>query len=284
MIHHRIEAQYTEPSGEEGGYLASVADLMIGLLFVFILLVVVLAAAQREEQSRAESEQATAQQQFQRDRQAILDRAQRDRDLILGASDPRGLVTALIGDAVRQVVPNVRVDTASGVISLSNDSLFAIGQDQLLPGGESDLQKVAQALAEVLPCFVGHQALSQACADNPSGHSIETIFIEGHTDSRPVTSRRGDNFDLSLARARTVHGVLVSNTTLLGLRNNLDQPLFSFSAYADTRPVPGSNPLDDINRRVDFRIVLSYRSLTEVLNELDGAVNAVRQAPAVRTP
>jgi flagellar motor protein MotB len=94
---------------------------------------------------------------------------------------------------------------------------------------------------------------------------IETIFIEGHTDNIPFAAGTGDNYRLSLDRARTVEATLVQDSALKNMRNEAGQPIFSFSAYADSRPRPGVDPADPSNRRVDLRVVLTYRPINEVL-------------------
>jgi hypothetical protein len=55
---------------------------------------------------------------------------------------------------------------------------------------------------------------------------------------------------------------------LAEFRNKAGQPLFSFSAYADTRPLPNTDPTDGMNRRVDLRIVLSYKPIGELIPAL----------------
>ena len=97
----------------DGGYLASASDLMIGLLFVFIILVVVLALEQRRQQQVVEDQRAA----------------------ILRAGDPRGIVTTAIGKGIEAALPGIRVDPESGVISLPEDVLFALGSAELTPQG-----------------------------------------------------------------------------------------------------------------------------------------------------
>ena len=100
------------------------------------------------------------------------------------------------------------------------------------------------------------------------GIEIETVFIEGHTDSVPFASGGRDNFDLSLARARAVEQVMVLNGPLVDFKNKASQQVFSFSAYADKRPLPNTDPTDGVNRRVDLRIVLSYKPIEELIPAL----------------
>ncbi|SDC45111.1 OmpA family protein [Variovorax sp. CF079] len=230
-------------SGEtEHSYLASAADLMIGLLFVFIIMVAFLALQKKAEQEAA----------------ALAIEAARQN-----AQDPRGSVTEAIGRAVQKTLPTVRVDPASGVISLPEDVLFDLGSSTLKDGAAGKLAQVANALSGVLACYVASERHGQPCATNPQGNEIETIFIEGHTDNRPM-NRPGGNTKLSLDRAISVGDALVNRTSLDDFRNDQQQPVFSHSAYGDSRPLKNVDPSDGRNRRVDLRIVLKYRPQTAV--------------------
>jgi flagellar motor protein MotB len=89
-------------------------------------------------------------------------------------------------------------------------------------------------------------------------------------------NRAGGNIKLSLDRALSVNNALMQAGTLAGFRNKLDQPIISYSAYADSRPLIKEDPADGRNRRVDLRIVLSYKP--PVVNSLLGvATEAVRK-------
>jgi flagellar motor protein MotB len=248
LIHrHQAEAEQESRVGGDGGYLASASDLMIGLLFVFIILVVVLALEQRRQQHAIDVQ----------------------RQGLVGAGDPLIVVTGAVGAALAKVLPNVRVDPKTGVISLPEDVLFPRGSAQLSESGRRVLASAAEQLAIAMPCYVDNQRAGRDCSANPYGHEIETLFIEGHTDSVPFAGGSNrDNFDLALARARAVEQVMVLNTPLSGFRNKADQPIFSFSAYADTRPLPGTDPTDGANRRVDLRIVLSYKPIEQLIPAL----------------
>jgi flagellar motor protein MotB len=238
----------------DGGYIASASDLMIGLLFVFIILVVVLALEQRRQQQAFDDQVAG----------------------VVGAGDPLIVVTGTIGQALKKALPNVRVDPKTGVISLPEDALFARGSAQLSESGRQVLASAAEQLAEAMPCFVDNQRAKRSCPGNPYGHEIETVFIEGHTDSVPFASGGRDNFDLSLARARAVEMAMVLNSPLVEFRNKAGQQVFSFSAYADKRPLPNTDPTDGVNRRVDLRIVLSYKPIEELIRSLKGTPGAGR--------
>jgi len=242
----------TETEGEsqpetDGGYLASASDLMIGLLFVFIILVVVLALEQQ--------------------RQAIAAKEAIARKI----GDPRGDVTSSIGRKIRDQVKTVVVNPATGVLTLPEETLFGSGSAILSPDGVIELDKVARILDEVLPCYVAKP--QNKCSDNPGGHEIDTIFVEGHTDSRPLNRAGYDNTNLSFDRARAVYRLLIDRsdeTKLFQLRNSNKQPLFSMSGYADTRLVADTEGTDSKNRRVDLRIVLTYKKpIDEIVPNLN---------------
>lgn len=234
LIHHRAGPTSIRPGTEpDGGYLASASDLMIGLLFIFIILVVVLALEQRAA--------------------------------LIRVGDPRGSVTSAIGEGIKAAMPGVQVNPETGVISLPEDVLFEVGKAEIRDPGQLKLAEAVKHLVDLLPCYVANQRKQLKCPNNPQGHEIETIFIEGHTDNRPMLRSGYDNMSLSLDRARAVERALVQGTPLAGYRNTADEPLFSFSAYADTRPLKGLDPSDDRNRRVDLRIVLTYRPLKELI-------------------
>ena len=221
-------------------YLASASDLMVGLLFVFIIMVAFLAYQRNAE---IEAHNAAI--------EAATHAIEQERD-------PRGVVTTAIGEGIRSTLANVRVDPASGVISLPEDVLFDRGSAQLKPEARTKLAQVAAHLHEILPCFIANQRVGSTCPKNNDDVEIETIFIEGHTDSVPML-REGGNVKLSLDRAISVENALVAQTALRDYQNKQQQPVFSYSAYADTRPLPGIDPEDARNRRVDLRIVLAYQ-------------------------
>jgi flagellar motor protein MotB len=216
---------------------------MIGLLFVFIILVVVL-ALERQRQAAEINE--------------IRNRPTPEKPVF---QPPIVGVTESIGQRIKSQVPTIEVHPATGVLTLPEDMLFSTGKADLNSQGIDALKQIAEQLAIVLPCYVAKPKI--ACPDNPSEHEIDTIFVEGHTDSQPLARLNYDNFNLSFDRARAVYSLLLDGPQadeLRSFRNANDQPLFSMSGYADTRWAPGATSgLDAKNRRVDLRIVLTYK-------------------------
>lgn len=243
LIFQKRPPQHSSKAEGEGGYLASASDLMIGLLFVFIILVVVLALEQQRQNGEI--------------------------DEMRGAADPRASVTAAIGRALIEAGIQVSVDKTSGVISLPSDALFDLGESSLSDSARNAIVTARERLAEVLSCYVysaRQSSAAAACPDNRGGHEIDTIFLEGHTDSRPLNRAGMDNVTLSFQRARAIHQVLLANgSPLLTYQNHAGQPVFSYSAYGETRLLAGIPGEDARNRRVDLRIVLKYQSINETL-------------------
>ncbi|WP_420226880.1 hypothetical protein [Pigmentiphaga litoralis] len=229
----------------EGSYLASASDLMIGLLFIFIILVVVLALEQGRQQG--------------------------ELNAVKGAADPRASVTEVIGQALKDARLDVRVDPASGVISLPSDTLFALGSSSLSVPATQAIRDARERLATVLPCYVASErprVSDRQCAKNRGWHEIDTIFLEGHTDS-VVNLKPGGNLGLSFDRARAIQQVVLGDgSPLEPFRNAAGQPIFSYSAYGADRLLPGIDGTSAQNRRVDLRIVLKYQSINDTLENL----------------
>lgn len=223
MIIFRTRIKKSANQSDDGGYLASASDLMIGLLFVFIIMVVVLSLQIKK----------------------VIAEGKRQ-------SDPLASLIKEIGAKAKQAGVNVQVDPKSGVIALPADALFDVGSSIIKPNGRNALTLIKNELKNRLPCYLPNQPV---CELNPKAARIETIFIEGHTDSKPLNRGLYNNWHLGLDRARAVYEIL-EDPALTGVLNEKGQPIFGFSSYADQRPKDATN--DSVNRRVELRFVLSY--------------------------
>jgi len=99
-----------------------------------------------------------------------------------------------------------------------------------------------------------------------SRYTTFRLELEGHTESK---AEQGDNshdsWDLSTDRANAARRVLVEN----GVQ---DKQISKISGFADTIPMPGYAPTDEINRRVT------------VLLRLKESVDALSSTPTVDRP
>lgn len=110
---------------------------------------------------------------------------------------------------------------------------------------------------------------------------LDTIFIEGHTDNRPLQGFMGKgNWGLSTFRAISLWqfwGDALAREEQLSRLNNKDgKPLFSVSGYGETRPAVADQVTEEDfkrNRRIDIRFTIrrpdsaQYEQVKERLGE-----------------
>jgi outer membrane protein OmpA-like peptidoglycan-associated protein len=101
---------------------------------------------------------------------------------------------------------------------------FALGSAELLPAALPFIDSVGEMLT----------------LERTAGNRI---FIAGHADA---TGPSEYNQALSEARARAVRDYLVD-------RFAIDPGRLEIAGYGDTQPLPGTDPVDGINRRVEFQ-------------------------------
>ena len=240
----------TQDAGAWGGQLISLSDLMAGLLFVFIVIVLVFAY----KLNKATEAREDVVKEF-RSTQAI-------RKSMLKAIE-EGLIKEGLSSS------DIAINLETGVLSLRERILFPSGSTDLSDDGRRALTILARVLKDVLPCYAGSYGStpSTSCPEGSATGRLEAVFIEGHTDSIPVSeaSRYGDNWNLSTARAISVFKEMTLKQSALDrLTNASAQPLFSISGYADRRPNAGdrqSNITDEgraLNRRIDVRFIMTY--------------------------
>ena len=108
---------------------------------------------------------------------------------------------------------------------------------------------------------IGEVILSAVTRNERFKH-IDTIFVEGHTDSRRAARFMSGlgNWGLSTARAISVWKYwseeLPYGAELRALRNRRNEPMFSVSGYGDTRRIELDDDTADkqrANRRIDIR-------------------------------
>jgi flagellar motor protein MotB len=219
---------------EEESYFVSMADMMVGLLFVFIILLLYFAL------------------QF---RQTTHD--------IANTGDSRAAILTRLDGVLRARGLQVSIDPDAGVLRLPEDVLFDTGQSALNARGQKAVQILGDALATVLPCYTYPRP--PGCP--ASRQHVDSIFIEGHTDSDPLAGQglMRDNLDLSVLRAANTYRALLTATPGLGqMRNHAPgpvqaQPILSVSGYGADRPIAAGDTPDAKrrNRRIDLRFLMA---------------------------
>lgn len=276
-------AEEIEGSGE--GYFASISDLMVGVLFVFLLMLTVFAISFRsaEDDTRSleeELQRALAEVEAEKARNQELTervRLQREQllqalDLLEGELETRSAVRDRMLSRIKRRLERrgitVQVDARSGVLRLGERELrFATRSAELSDNAGATTDALAAVLADVLPCFAQGAAV-QACEPGDTA-MLEAVLVEGHTDRRPLGSgsRFRDNFDLSAQRSLTVFRRMIGIAPALReLSNTEGQPLLAVAGYGESRLIRQGASEEDhaANRRIDLRFVLSAPAAAEI--------------------
>lgn len=139
-----------------------------------------------------------------------------------------------LSSEIEQGKLQVSLDTRGIVVSLTDQSYFKSGSDEIASEALKSIGEVASVI-RVLP---------------------NSVRLEGHSDSVPIhNSRFRDNWSLSAARSAAVLALLES-------RFDIPAGRLAIAAYADNRPL-AANESDEgraRNRRVDI-VILNQRNI-----------------------
>jgi chemotaxis protein MotB len=200
----------------------SISDLMAGVMAVVMLLLVLSVlqnkfAALKREQEKAQGAQT--------EQQRVVDMLKSMRSTMVDEGES-GLVA---------------FDLTGSKITL-RDRVFARGSACVTDEARHALSSLGPKIAE----FVNGSAQAQ-------------VFVEGHTDniqvSRPVTDYSkfctvyDDNFTLSAARAREARKLLIA------LLDEQQAKRVIVAGFGDSQPLPGLEPGDEKNRRVEVQFL-----------------------------
>lgn len=266
---------------EEGGYLASVSDLMVGLLFVFIILLMAFAlnfrvaerdAKQEEERLVLELEEVEKERRrLAEERDRLLTERETLGELLRSLAEREAKRLRMLQDVVSLLAERdvqVVLSPEDGILRLPEELLFDSGSAVLRGDGERALRELATVLARVLPCY--SRAPAAARADCPDGAQpiLEAVLVEGHTDDVPIHGGPfRDNWELSAARGVNTFKALVEFQPSLDLlRNARGEALLGVAAYEARRPV-AREPTPEArrrNRRIDLRFLLAAPSREEI--------------------
>lgn len=208
---------------EEGGegYFASVSDLMVGILFVFLLMLTVFALnfrdtedeqkvaraeliKQQELTLRAQEEAKRAQEEAARDKQRAelaereaLAKEEKSRQLQAALDKAilklrydleyrQALRTKLLNSLAKSLADRdvqVKIDPDTGILRVSGDLLFEKDKSELLPKALARIGLLGEVLATVLPCYTNSRSRDGCAAD--SSAILDAVLVEGHTDRQP---------------------------------------------------------------------------------------------------
>lgn len=218
------------PPEEGESYFMSMTDMMVGLLLIFIILLVYFALNLQTKTAE-----------------------------LTGANKTRAQILTDLQQSLKDKGLQVEIDTKTGVLRLPDDVLFDKGRYDLTSRGQTAVEKVATAMAEVLPCFTS----SSLCRGERSPHLIDAVFVEGHTD-KDVMSGGMNNYGLSARRAEATFSKLISARPELNGFRNMPQdqpgsaPILGLSGYGPDRPIAAGDDeqAKQRNRRIDLRFLM----------------------------
>ena len=170
----------------------------------------------------------------------------------------REQVLKRLRDAILADFPELEgvISSESDVLRFQGEGLFASGADVILTDRIPIIQRIAERMDDLLPCYTLGQraAFSEEC--NPAFAVIEAVQIEGHTDS---DGEDAFNVALSARRGAATYGVMTAHMTQLDAHKNLNgQPVLSIAGYGEGRPVVANDTAErkSTNRRIDLRFIM----------------------------
>lgn len=242
----------SRPEASGDGFFASLNDLLIGLLFLFILLLMAFALRYQQASDQASKQIASLQ-------ERITERAGRRTEL-LQSIDGRLKAQGIILD----------IDPEKGEIRLLGDQLFKLNSSELNPEALPKLRALALELEDSLPCYSAERLVRDDCSPQ-STPLFEAVYVEGHTDDLQFANSPDANWSLSSERAIKAYRQMRLFAPKLKDIKNADgsATMFGVSAYADQRPLP-TNPELSVeqtraqNRRIAFRFLLAPPTVNEL--------------------
>lgn len=237
---------------EENPYWISFSDLMSALLVVFILAVVALII-----------ELTVTQKKVEHDIEALRNSEKARHDILFEVKE----------DLAKM---NIVVEVAD------NETILRIPEKTLTFYSDSDEipnNKVTRNAVEKIG-FVLHQKINKPLNEENSEmmryHYLDTVFIEGHTDSQRSKKNKG-NWGLSTFRAISLweywDETLTVTPKFSEMKNSDSNKLFSVSGYAASRRLEINDNTREKrakNRRIDIRFTVkrpSISQLEEIINQ-----------------
>lgn len=225
------------PKQADNPYWMSFSDMMSGMLIIFILVctALLLKLSQMEEQVAA------------------------NIDELKNASKVRS-------EILQDIFAELKAQGIEVLIS-DNDTILRIPENSFhFRTGSFEITEDLRGTAELIG-----RALYTAITREDRWGYLETVFVEGHSDSRKAPNYRMGNWELSALRAISLWQFWIGQTEygplLAQLRNREGKHLFSVSGYAATRRVAEIEDTEEAmrsNRRIDIRFTTRQPSIMEM--------------------
>jgi flagellar motor protein MotB len=266
MFRKRTTSDSKKNGEEENPFLLSFSDLMASLLAIFILALVVMMIQLHNDRQKVQISIIKLKESLAEIQQAQNAVASALEGVGLREKSLRGMLEEIQKDLKEQGVEVMVSDT--GLHIQEKGLSFELNRYEI-----QDRYKPAADLIGA--------ALLNALKNESNRKILDTVFIEGHTDSVPNRREMG-NWGLSTYRAISLWlywtespGTYAELKQLKSLAQDKERPLISISGYADTRPIGldyGRNASNNeignpADRRIDIRFTLASQEKKD-LSEL----------------
>jgi flagellar motor protein MotB len=306
----RPKDQTPKNGEEENPFLLSFSDLMASLLAIFILALVVMMIQLHLQKRKLEEDRrniVVIREQYEKmlkEKEALENERRRIRvvlEELRKSLDEIEVTQSEVASALEGV--GLREKSLEGMLERIQKDLKKQGIEVLVAENGTVLRIPENALSFKLSEFSIQEqfkdsadiigaTLLKSLENDANRKLLDTVFIEGHTDSVPNRKEMG-NWGLSTYRAIALWLHWTDNpgrfTELKKLKTAvreegaIERPLISTSGYADTRPadlakagvahpVEVGNPAD---RRIDIRFTLASSEKKD-LGELKGQLDTMR--------
>lgn len=257
---------------DEENYFASMTDVVIGLLFIFIIMLMFFAmrfqqATQQQDQATQRQKQATEEQIEVTERQKTL------IDELTDSEAARREILHDLRDGLRREGIVVSVIEEEGILRFPEEILFEKSSWDLNAKGSVALRSLARALDAVLPCYTtGSRSRVDDCPNKKARAQIEAIFIEGHADSDPYKNPANGRTIPQMAAATGKHSVEVTvapsdqRSSLLPFLNRTNA-LPAVQAGPEPRRPANLPPRDNLDLSA-LRATSTFRELMKALPDL----------------
>jgi flagellar motor protein MotB len=282
MAYHEAVSD-TQADGEN--YFISMTDMMVGMLFIFIILLMSFALLFRHQTdvqvktTKEQSNKIEVAEAVGRELDETESQISKRLDEIREASQLRLRLLTELRDQLSKEGLVVEISSSGDVLRLTEAAVqFPINNFTLIGDAKRNVGKIARVLARVLPIYsiCSRGRVPPQCR-TPAQASVETVFIEGHTDDTGIDDM---NWSLSAQRAAATYRELTTITPeLRRILNRRQEESLSISGYSSTRPIDTAETLAarSRNRRIDLRFVMDTDA-TSGLEEIKGLLQKMRTA------
>ena len=181
---------------EKKDVFAPVADLMVGVVFIFLVMILALSLVMMDDAvPRPVYDQVKAQRDELKTRADRLDNFVAYMktqgvipllDRLAEADATRAKILQMLKERLEAAGVKVEADFRSGVLRLPTGNLFESAQADPTPFGREVIRILGQSLADTTPCFIPGPARPASCPPLAPGSVLNAVYIEGHTDSAPI--------------------------------------------------------------------------------------------------